>query len=41
MTANRELLEERGMLRPGEAEEEVQVIRARRPALERVAAPAP
>jgi len=31
MTANRELLEARGMLRPGQAEEEVQVIRARRP----------
>jgi release factor glutamine methyltransferase len=29
MTANRELLEARGMLRPGEAEEEVHVIRAR------------
>jgi hypothetical protein len=29
MTANRELLEARGMLRPGENEEEVHVIRAR------------
>jgi release factor glutamine methyltransferase len=31
MSANRELLEARGMLRPGETEEEVQVIRARLP----------
>jgi len=31
MTANRELLEARGMLRPGEGEEDVHVIRARRP----------
>jgi release factor glutamine methyltransferase len=39
MTANRELLEARGMLRPGEDEEEVHVIRARRPAEVRSAAP--
>jgi release factor glutamine methyltransferase len=31
MTANRELLEARGMLRPGEGEEDVHVFRARRP----------
>jgi release factor glutamine methyltransferase len=38
MSANRELLEARGMLRPGEDEEEVHVIRARMPVATPVAA---
>ncbi len=38
MSARREHLEAQGLLRPGENEEEVQVIRARRPAGAPVAA---